>query len=188
MTSRWTRVVLAALVAWTIAGTAVAYAHSSYPNTVNGALTDCSNNDPLKGHYSLKVLQAALKQVKAQALQYTGCADALTAAIQAQSAGSPPPSGTPERGKVTRPSAPVYVRNGQKAIKSKVNHLQHEGGSSLTLPTGQTVTPGSVGARSASFLSSLPTPLLIALAALLAAVAAVGARALQTVVRARRSR
>jgi hypothetical protein len=187
MTSRWIRAFVAALALWAIFGTAVAYA--GYPNTVGGALHDCSNNDPLKGHYSLKVLQTALKEVKAETLQYNGCADALLAAIQADSAGTPKSHPiTPVKGQVTRPTTPVIVHHGQKVISGKVHHLQHEGGSSLTLPTGQTVTPGAVGARSASFLSSLPTPLLIVLAALLAAVAAVGARSLQNVVRARRSR
>ncbi len=50
------------------------------------------------------------------------------------------------------------------------------------------VTPGTVTAHSAGFLSTLPTALVIVLAALLAAVVAVAGRALQNVVRARRSR
>jgi hypothetical protein len=58
----------------------------------------------------------------------------------------------------------------------------------VVLPTtGQTVTPGTVTDRSASFLSSLPTPLLIVLAALLATVLAVSARAITNLVRARRT-
>jgi hypothetical protein len=44
-----------------------------------------------------------------------------------------------------------------------------------------------VTVHSASFLSSLPTPLLIVIAALLAAVVAVGGRALHQLVRTRRS-
>ena len=191
MTSRLARVLIAVVVAWSIAGTAVAYARTSpFNKSVRAALRDCASNDPLKGHYSLKVLQTALKDVKAEALQYTGCADVLLAAIHKQSLGTPThPSVNPQKtGRVTEPSHQVVVKKGQKAIKRRVDRLKSEGGAPLTLPSGQTVTPGTVTAHSASFLSTLPTPLLIVLAALLAVVVAVSGRALHNVVRARRSR
>jgi hypothetical protein len=178
MTSRPARVFIAVLAAWFLAGSAVAYAHlSPFETKVEAALRDCSSNDPLKGHYSLKVLQTALKDVKAEALQYTGCADVLIAAIHKQSLGT-----------VTKTTRPVIVKQGQKAIRRRVDRLQSEGGAPLTLPSGQTVTPGTVVTHSASFLSTLPTSLAIVLAALLAAVLAVSGRALHNVVRARRSR
>jgi len=196
MTSRHTRVFVAVLVAFSLAGTATAYAHQShFQKQVRAALHDCgnSNNGSLKGHYTLKVLQTALKEVKAQTIQYTGCADVLTAAIRADSLGKPkPPSSTNKggRGGGSPPTKPAShpIRPGQKEIQSRVDQLGKEAGSALTLPTGQTVTPGTVTAHSASFLSSLPTPLVIVLAALLAAVVAVSGRALQNVVRTRRSR
>jgi hypothetical protein len=195
MTSRLARVLIGVLVVFCLTGTAVAYAHTSpFQKRVDAALRDCSTNDPLKGHYSLKVLQKALNDVKAETIQYTGCADVLLAAIHKQSLGTPKP--TPgssinpiKTQKVTKPSShPLQLNPGQKQIQDRVDKLQSEGGSALKLPTGQTVTPGVVTAHSAGFLSSLPTPLLIVLAALLAAVVAVGGRALQTFVRARRSR
>ena len=191
MTSRWMRGFVVLLAAWTIAGTGVALAksHHHYPDTVGGALNDCSNNNPLKGHYSLKVLQKALKEVKAESLQYTDCADALLAAIRQDTLGKPKPKvTTPNRTKVTRPVSTARVRPVQKAIGKRVHHLQSEGGGAVTLPTGQTVTPGVVTSHSSSFLSNLPTPLIVVLAALLAGVVAVGGRALQNLVRARRSR
>jgi len=195
MTSRPARVLIAVLAAFCLAGTAVAYAHSSsFNKQLRAVLHDCANtrNGQLKGHYSLKVLQTALKDVDAEVDQYTGCADVLLAAIHKDSLGTPKPkpkpSVTPHRGKVTLPSSHPVVRHNQKQIKSRVDKLTAEGGQPLTLPSGQTVTPGVVTARSASFLSNLPTPLLIVLAALLAAVAAVSGRALHQVVRARRSR
>jgi hypothetical protein len=196
MTSRPTRVLIGVLVAFCLTGTAVADAHTSaFQKRVNAALHDCSTNDPLKGHYSLKVLHKALSDVKAETIQYTGCADVLIAAIDKQALGTPKKP-TPGRAitpiktqKATKPAShPVVVNRGQKQIQSRVDKLQSEGGSALRLPSGQTVTPGVVTAHSAGFLSSLPTPLLIVLAALLAAVVAVGGRALQTLVRARRSR
>jgi hypothetical protein len=198
MTSRPARVFIVALAVWSLAGTAVADAHSSsFNKQVRAALRDCASTSSgsLKGHYSLKVLQTALKDVKAEALQYTGCADVLLAAIHKDSLGAPKPtpkthpSVTPVKGRhVAPPSAHGVVRHNQQQIRRRVDKLANEGGLPVTLPSGQTVTPGVVTSRSASFLSNLPTPLVIVLAALLAAVFAVGGRALHQVVRARRSR
>jgi hypothetical protein len=173
----------------------VAYAHSSsFNKQLRAVLHDCANtrNGQLKGHYSLKVLQTALKDVDAEVDQYTGCADVLLAAIHKDSLGAPKPKPkpgravTPRRGQKATPSS--HVRHNQKQIQSRVDKLTAEGGQPLTLPSGQPVTPGVVTARGASFLSTLPTPLLIVLAALMAAVVAVSGRALHQVVRARRSR
>jgi hypothetical protein len=196
MTSRLARAFVVVLAALLLAGTATAYAHQTkFQKRVQAALHDCanSNNGSLKGHYSLKVLQTAFKEVKAETIQYTGCADVLTAAIRADSLGTPKaPHSTNKDGRGgtphTRPASKPVIGPGQKEIQSRVDRLATEGGSSLTLPTGRTVTPGTVTARGASFLSTLPTPLLIVLAALLAAVVAVSGRALQNVVRTRRSR
>jgi hypothetical protein len=193
MTSRTARVFVAVLAAASLAGTATADAHTSkFQKRVGKALHDCasSENGSLKGHYSLKVLQAALNDVKAEQLQYTGCADVLTSAIRADSLGKPKPThvATHPTGTATTPVHQTVIRPGQKQIKGHVKKLATEGGMPLRLPTGETVTPGTVTAHSASFLSGLPTPLLIVLAALLAAVVAVSGRAIQNVVRARRSR
>jgi hypothetical protein len=198
MTSRTARVFVAVLAAASLAGTATADAHTSkFQKQVRAALRDCasSQNGSLKGHYSLKVLQAAFNDVKAEQLQYTGCADVLQSAIRADSLGKPKPThvATPPTGTATTPVhqtaiRPTVIRPGQKQIKGRVKKLASEGGMPLHLPTGQTGTPGTVTAHSASFLSGLPTPLLIVLAALLAAVLAVSGRAIQNVVRTRRSR
>lgn len=193
MTSRPARVFVAVLAALLLAGTATAYAHMSpFEKRVAAALRDCanSNNGSLKGHYSLKVLQTALKQVKGEQAQYTACADVLTAAIRADTLGKAPKphSNNNGSGPKIRPAKGPIITPAQKQIQNRVDRLGHEGGSALTLPIGRTVTPGAVTANSAGFLSSLPTPLLIVLAVLLAAVVAVSGRALQNVVRARRSR
>jgi hypothetical protein len=205
MTSRHARVFVAVLVAFSLAGTGTAFAHKKHKITlfqkqVFGALHDCANssNGSLKGHYSLKVLQTALHDVKAEALQYTGCATVLIAAIRADTIGKPkaPSSSTKTThtgtatgtAPATKPARQPVIHSRQKQIKSRVDKLGQEGGSPLTLPIGRTVTPGTVTAHSAGFLSTLPTALLIVLAALLAAVVAVSGRALQNVVRARRTR
>ena len=175
-------------VVWLIASADVAYA--GYPDTVNGALHDCgAGHDPLVGHYSVAVLHKALKELNTNSLQYTTCADALQAALEADLLSKPkPPTRPPPSGKpVTKPSGPVIKPN-QKAIRKRVDHLQSWGGGPIKLPTGVTVTPGAVTAHTAGFLSNLPTALLVVLAALLAAVVAVAGRALQIVVRSRRTR
>src|ERR1700722_4687471 len=173
MTSRTARVFVAVLAAASLLGTATADAHTSkFQKRVRAALRDCasSSNGSLKGRYSLKVLQAALNDVKAEQLQYTGCADVLNSAIRADSLGKPKPTHVSHAtGTATTPVHQTVIRPGQKQIKGRVKKLAHDGGMPLRLPTGQTVTPGTVTAHSASFLSGLPTPLLIVLAALLGA-------------------
>ncbi len=146
-------------------------------------MKDCgAGHDPLAGHYSVKVLQKALRELRTNSLQYTTCADALQNAINAALA-----KPRAHHGKVTLPSSGGTGNPTPNIVKQRVNRVKAIGGAPFRLPSGQSVTPGSVTVHSASFLSSLPTPLLIVLAALLAAVAAVGGRALHQLVRARRS-
>src|SRR5580698_832712 len=109
MTSRPARVVLAVLAAVLLTGTATAYAHTSkFEKQVEAALRDCANsqNGQLKGHYTLKVLQTALKDVKAEPLQYTNCATVLTAAIRADTLGHPRTPSNPhnDTGRVSTPT------------------------------------------------------------------------------------
>ena len=188
MSSRLARALAVCAFALLVAAPS-AFAHS-YPDTVGSALHDCgAGHDPLKGHYSLKVLHKALKDVKGESLQYTNCATILQQAINADSVGKrPPPSPPPVKGKVTRPHPPVYVSHPAAVAKHRIKQLEHGAGGPVKLPSGEVVTPGAVTGSGASFLSSLPTPLLAVLAALLAAVLAVSGRAIQNVVRTRRSR
>jgi len=180
MLRRSARALVALLAVWSIAGAEVAYA--AYPNTAGGALHDCgAGHDPLVGHYSVAVLHKALRELNTNSLQYTTCADALQNAINSQL--SRPR--THRGGKVTLPGQGGPVA--PSVVKQRVSHVKKLGGAPFLLPSGQTVTPGAVTVHSASFLSSLPTPLLIVLAALLAAVVAVGGRALHQLVRTRRS-
>lgn len=188
MLRRSARALVALLAVWSIAGAEVAYA--AYPNTAGGALHDCgAGHDPLVGHYSVAVLHKALRELNTNSLQYTTCADALQAALEADLlSNKPKPPTRPPTGKpVTKPSGPV-IKPSQRQIGERLDHLQSWGGGPIKLPTGVTVTPGAVTAHTAGFLSNLPTPLLVVLAALLAAVVAVAGRALQTVVRTRRTR
>ena len=186
MTRRLTSVVAALLA---VSALTAAPALAAYPNSANGVLRDCgAGHDPLVGHYSISVLRKALHELHTNSLQYTTCADAIENAIHLDSLKPRPGKPPVHSGRVTKSRKPVVVRPNQPQIKQHLHNLQSEGGQPVTLPTGQTVTPGAVTTRSASFLSGLPTPLIVVLAALLAAVVAVGGRALQNVVRTRRSR
>ena len=184
MTRVSARLVAAALAAVLILGTSTAVA--AYKNTPSQALRDCSaGHDPLVGHYSVKVLQTALHDLHTNSLQYTTCADALQNAIDSELA--KPKSGAGSHGRVTLHGRGGSGKSPPGIVKQRVNSVKKLGGAPFLLPNGQSVTPGAVTVRSASFLSSLPTPLLIVLAALLAAVVAVGGRAIHQLVRTRRS-
>lgn len=182
--TRWTRVVAAALAAAVVAFPAAAAAHKpKYTNTTGSALRDCSaGHYPLKGHYTIKVLQAALKKLGTGTLQYTNCADVLTHTIAQLELAARGKGRTHVGGRVTLPA-----HSASSVIKRRLHALKKSGGLPVILPGGQTVTPGVVTARSSSLLSSLPTPLLIVLAALLATVLAVSARAINNLVRTRRT-
>ena len=182
MTRVYARLAAAALFAVLVFGATSADAANK--NTVTAALHDCGQgHDPLVGHYSVKVLQAALHDLHTNSLQYTTCADALQNAINSQLA-KPKPH---PRGRVTLPGRGGTVKPTPNLVKQRVSQVKKLGGAPFVLPSGQSVTPGAVTVHSASFLSSLPTPLLIVLAALLAAVVAVGGRALHQLVRTRRT-
>ena len=180
MTRVYARLAAAALFAVLVFGATSADAANK--NTVTAALHDCGQgHDPLVGHYSVKVLEAALHDLHTNSLQYTTCADALQNAINSQLAKPKP------RGRVTLPGRGGTAKPTPNLVKQRVSRVKKLGGAPFLLPNGQSVTPGAVTVHSASFLSSLPTPLLIVLAALLAAVVAVGGRALHQLVRTRRT-
>jgi hypothetical protein len=182
MTRVHARLAAAALVAVLVFGATSADAANK--NTVSAALHDCGQgHDPLVGHYSVKVLQTALHDLHTNSLQYTTCADALQNAIDSQLA---KPKAHP-RGRVTLPARGGPAKPTTNVVKQRVSRVKKLGGAPFLLPNGQSVTPGAVTVHSASFLSSLPTPLLIVIAALFAAVVAVGGRALHQLVRTRRS-
>jgi len=162
-------------------------ASAAYKNTPTAVLKDCgAGHYPLKGHYTIKVLQEALKRLDSYGAQYTNCGDVINETIShLELAPHPPTTGTG-----SHPRTSVQHDNTRGSTTPKVVHPTAEpaAGLPVLLPgTTQTVTPGAVASGDASFLSSLPTPLLAVLAALLATVLAVSARAIKNVVRARRT-
>ncbi|MGD1049977.1 MAG: hypothetical protein ABR947_02775 [Solirubrobacteraceae bacterium] len=163
-------------------------ASAAYKNTPAAVLKDCgAGHYPLKGHYTIKVLQEALKRLDSYGAQYTNCGDVITETINHLEL-APHPTST-ARG--THPRTSRGNQDNTRGSTPKVvrpKNLKQGAGLPVVLPgTNQTVTPGEVTASGASFLSSLPTPLLAILAALLAVVLAVSARAINNIVRTRRS-
>ena len=92
---------------------------AAYPNTPTGALNDCGANDPLVGHYSVKVLQTALHDLTGSAADYSTCKDALEAALRAALLPHPKPK-KPTPGTTTQPGAtttPTQTTPANLAVK-----------------------------------------------------------------------
>jgi hypothetical protein len=163
---------------------------TQYKDTPRAVIKDCSaGHYPLKGHYTIKVLQEALDRLNASGDQYTNCADVIKATISklelAAHRGSSGGGSSHPRSKVTRGTG--NGAHSSNIAKRRLQKLTSGGGLPVVLPgIGQTVTPGTVTDRGASLFSNLPTPLLVVLAALLATVLAVSARSINNLVRARR--
>jgi hypothetical protein len=188
MTRVCARMVAVGIAAMLIALPATASA--AYKDTPGSVIKDCSaGHYPLKGHYTIKVLQEALDRLDASGDQYTNCSDVIKATISKQELAEHHKIGG-VAGKHPRSKDTHGGGSGAHAsdlAKKRVHALTSGGGSPVVLPSiGKTITPGSVTDRGASFLSSLPTPLLIVLAALLATVLAVSARSINHLVRSRR--
>jgi len=184
---RRARLVVAALAVSLVVALPQA-ASAAYRNTPSAVLKDCgAGHYPLKGHYTIKVLQEALDRLNASGDQYTNCADVIKATISklelaAHRKSTGGGSGHPRSTRGTGNGA-----HSSDIVKKRLQKLTSGGGLPVALPgISQTVTPGTVTDRGASWLSNLPTPLLVVLAALLATVLAVSARAINNLVRDRR--
>jgi hypothetical protein len=187
MTRYALRLALATVAVFIVLGSATAYA--GYPNTVKGAHNDCgAGHDPLHGHYSAAVLEKALATLSGSDTEYTNCVDAIRSALRALIDRRHP--GHPSKGKsgggtkTTTTGTSTTVALPSSVIRQTLHAARAQG----KLPknvNGITVTPGAVA--NSGFLNTIPTPLLIVLAALGAMLLAVGAYLLRTFVRARRT-
>ena len=168
-----------------------------YKNTPTAALNGIAAPDttPLAGHYSVKVLQTALREAGARnSLQYTTWRRAhCQRRDQTPSLAQPKPIE-----KKARVTSPPRRRGGSVPAKPTPDIVKQPRGPGVISRSAPRLFPASTAGQSCRrrapspsiaprSWSSLPTPLLIVLAALLAAVVAVGGRALHQLVRARRS-
>src|SRR5579864_4347150 len=187
MTSSGARVALASLAVVLALGAAPAYA--GYPDTVKGAHADCgAGNYPLKGHYTVAVLVRALATLSTSDAQYSTCKDALEAAIRAaeQKAHRPGPPKTTTTATTTTTTTttsstgrtgrtgggPGGPSGGSTGLTGEIASQQISAavtnGSQPQTLDGHLYTPGAITTRSSSFISSIPTPILAVLAALIA--------------------
>ena len=188
MTRSALRLALAAMAAVVVLGSATAYA--GYPNTPTGAQHDCgAGHDPLVGHYSAAVLAKALATLSGSDTEYTNCVDALRSALRAlidrNHPGGHPKGHSGGGSHTTTTGTSTSVALPPSVIRQTLHAARAQG----KLPknvNGVTVTPGAVA--NSAFLNTIPTPLLVVLAALGAMLLAVGAYLLRTFVRARRTR
>jgi hypothetical protein len=183
------RLAIAAMAVLVVLGGATAYA--AYPDTPAGAQHDCgAGHDPLVGHYTASVLTTALATLSPSDRQYTNCPDSLQNALDALlkphhtsgGGGTKPPSGGGTHTTTTQTATSVSPP--PNLIHSTLNAASAAGAHPRTIG-GVTVTPGAVA--NSAFLNSIPTPLIVVLAALAATLAALGAHLVRSRVRTRRS-
>jgi hypothetical protein len=139
-------------------------------------IRDCLNHGHITGHYTQKQYAQALAELPADVAEYSDCAGLIRRAQLGAAGGrGGGGGGSPSNALSTAsPSERAALRSAQKAG----NHSFDVGGG--------LVRPGVVAVRSSSVFNALPTPLLIALAALLATALGAGGHRVWTIVRARR--
>jgi hypothetical protein len=162
-----------ALLAALLAVTVLSIAPSAMADIGETIIQRCTHGQSLSG-FSQSAYSRALKELSADAEEYTDCSQLIRQA-QAAAAGG-------RGGATPTPVALLATPSEQRAIA----HAARAGSEPVRLD-GQVIHPGVVHASIASALSSLPTPLLAILAFLLAGLLAVAGGAVRNRVRAGRS-
>jgi hypothetical protein len=166
----------ALLLALTPSGAPAAH-HRKVPAAVAQVWSDCTHHNSLQGHYSAKVLEQALADLPTDDKEYSLCADEIENA-EAQGVGGshrlPSESGAEQQ---------QLAKNAASLLKK----AQDAGDASLDLG-GKKIAAGTISLRGSSFLTDLPTPLLIVLAMLFALASVPFVLRIQRLVRARRPR
>ena len=172
MTRYALRLALATVAVVVVLGSATAYA--GYPDTPKGVHADCgAGHDPLVGHYTAAVLEKALATVSGSDAEYTNCVDAIRSALRALIAHNHP-RGHPGKGHSGGGTKTTTGTSTTVALPPSIRQTLHAARAQGKLPknvNGITVTPGAVA--NAGFLNSIPTPLIVVLAALGAILLAV---------------
>ncbi len=152
-------------------------------------IRDCLTNGRIVGHYSAGDYSQALANLPTDVAEYSDCAGVIRRAELAAAAG-----------RSSQPSAPAGSASAAAAANPRQNPLDFaapaeraavaqaaKAGAAAVDVGGGLLRPGVVTARTSSIWGALPTPLLIALGALLLVALAVGARHARDLVRARRA-
>jgi hypothetical protein len=132
----------------------------------------CTHGESLGG-FSQSAYQQALKELSADAEEYTNCASLIRQAQLSAAGGGPPVSG--------ESPAPLATSPSERRSLARAAHI----GSAPVNLGGQIVHPGVIHADVASAFSSLPGPLLATLAFLLACLIIVAAGAVRKRIRGR---
>jgi hypothetical protein len=140
----------------------------------------CTHEESLSG-FSQSAYRQALKEVRADTEEYSGCSELIREAQAAAALGGHAGNG----GGGGSSTAPVAIA-ATPAEQRSLAHAEHAGSEPVKLG-GRTVHPGVVHVEVASALSSLPTSLLVTLAFLLVCLLGVFGGALRKRVRARGS-
>ena len=160
---------MAALLAVTV----LSIAPSAMADIGETIIQRCTHGQSLAG-FSQSAYNQALKELSADAEEYTDCAALIRQAQLAAAGGGGGGAAVPVPIAATPAEQRAIARAaGAGAVPIRVG--------------GQLIHPGVVHANIASALSSLPTPLLALTAFLLACLTAVGGGALRNRIRARRS-
>jgi hypothetical protein len=153
-------------------------------------IQDCLNNGRIVGHYPQSDYTQALANLPTDVAEYSDCEGVIRRAELAlagggarRSAAAPANAASAAAAANPRTNPLTYAAPAEQAAVAQARR----GGAAAVDAGGGLVRPGVVAGQTSSIFNSLPTPLLIALAALAAVVLAVGVRAARDLVRARRS-
>ena len=139
-------------------------------------IRDCLNNGRITGHYTQQQYAQALAELPADVAEYSDCAGLIRRAQLAAASGRAGGGGAGPSNSLS--TATPSERAALRAAVRAGSHPFDIG--------GRLVRPGVVAVRSSSVFNALPTPLLIALAALLATALGAGGHRVWTIVRTRR--
>jgi hypothetical protein len=140
----------------------------------------CTHGESLAG-FSQKAYDRALKELSADAEEYSPCSAQIRRAQAAAAAGGRGIGGGPSTGALAAAATAA-----SPAEKKAVARAASAGAGAVNLG-GQVIHPGVVNTGIASAFSSLPTPLLVILIFLLVCLLLVGAGTVRNRVRARHS-
>ncbi len=143
----------------------------------------CTHEESLSG-FSQSAYRQALKSLRADTEEYSGCSQLIREAQAAAALGG---RGSGSSGGDSGTGAQPVAITATPAEQRSIAHAEKAGGSEPVKLDGRVVHPGVVHVEVASALSSLPTPLLVTLAFLLVCLLAVFGGTLHKRVRARGS-
>ncbi len=173
-----------ALVATLAPAAALSLAPAARADVGGQIIERCLRGESLGG-YSQSDYSKALKELTADSEEYSSCTQLIHQAETAAAGTHHGATGGSGAGAGT--ATPAGLTAATPTEQRAIEHAAKAGGAPVALGNGQIVHPGVVHADIGSALSTLPTPLLVALGFLLACLLAIGGETLRRRVRERRS-